>query len=423
MTTYLPNLLVPPTVLSVSGLTSYIQALLEQDNELMQVWVIGEVSSAHRHRSGLFLTLQDQDEQTAIQCIVWKGYLDKLAIEPEPGEQVIVLGRIRVYPARGQYQLVVWQVLPAGEGLRSLRFQQLRNRLATEGLFDPERKRSLPSHPQCVAVVTSPQAAAWGDIQRTLKSRYPGLRVLFSPSVVQGDQAPASITAAIQRVEAEGTADVLIVSRGGGASEDLACFNNEQVVRAIANCPIPVISGIGHQRDETLADLAADCCAHTPTAAATLAVPLLQNLRAMHQERVCRLAHVAAHQYAAAREHLHEQQLQLQRLEPSRQVEQESIGLTVLRRRLQQSVYYRLQSHYQHQALLQQKLATLDPRGVLKRGYALARTQSGAIARQAAALTVGQPLELHLAEGTVQVVVTQLSSASALFSIHDCPNP
>jgi exodeoxyribonuclease VII large subunit len=199
MTSYFPTLLVPPTVLSVSGLTSYMQSLLEQDEQLMQVWLTGEVSSANHHSSGLFFTLQDPDQEATLQCVVWKAYLDKLAIAPVAGEQIIVLGRIRLYPQRGQYQLVVWQVLPGGEGLRSLRYQQLRNRLEAEGLFDPQRKRSLPVHPQVVGVVTSPQAAAWGDIQRTLKSRYPGLHVLFAPSVVQGEQAPESIVQAIER--------------------------------------------------------------------------------------------------------------------------------------------------------------------------------------------------------------------------------
>ncbi|MGB8700178.1 MAG: exodeoxyribonuclease VII large subunit, partial [Thermosynechococcaceae cyanobacterium] len=265
MTSYFPDLLIPPSVFSISELTGYLQSLLEQNEQLIQIWVTGEVSSAHRHRSGLFFTLQDPDAEATLQCVIWNAYLDKLAIIPEAGEQAIVLGRMRLYPQRGQYQLAVWQVLPAGEGLRSLRYQQLRHRLESEGLFAPERKRPLPSHPLAIGVVTSPQAAAWGDIQRTLKSRYPGLLVLFSPSMVQGDQAPESIVAAIERIEADGRAEVLILARGGGASEDLACFNDERVVRAIAQCQIPVISGIGHQRDETLADLASDHFAHTPT--------------------------------------------------------------------------------------------------------------------------------------------------------------
>ncbi|NJN87426.1 MAG: exodeoxyribonuclease VII large subunit [Leptolyngbyaceae cyanobacterium SL_7_1] len=253
----LPNLLLPDSVLSVAGLTSYIQSLLEGDGNLRQVWLTGEVSSATRHRSGLFFTLQDPDAQATINCIVWNSQLPKLMTLPSVGEQLIILGRVQVHLQRGSYQLIVWQALPAGEGLRAIRFRQLRQRLEVEGLFDVTRKRSLPPHPKTIAVVTSPQAAAWGDIQRTLKRRYPGLRVLFSPALVQGEQAPLSIVQAIHRVERDGRAEVLILSRGGGAIEDMACFNDERVVRAIADCAIPIVSGIGHQRDESLADLAA----------------------------------------------------------------------------------------------------------------------------------------------------------------------
>jgi exodeoxyribonuclease VII large subunit len=417
---YPPNLLTPPTVLSVSGLTSYLQTLLEQDDQLVQLWLTGEVSSANHHRSGLFFTLQDPDADATLQCVIWKSHLEKLAIVPESGEQVIVLGRIRLYPQRGQYQLVVWQVLPAGEGLRALRYQQLRDRLTAEGVFDPEHKRPIPAHPQVVGVVTSPQAAAWGDIQRTLRSRYPGLRVLFSPSLVQGDQAAESIVKAIARLEADGSAEVIILGRGGGASEDLACFNDERVVRAIATCPIPIISGIGHQRDETLADLAADYCAHTPTAAAALAVPDLRELQGLHCDRQMRLRHALDASASASQAVLNRLKLRLQRLQPDRMLKQELNGIASLRHQLLQAAGYRLSAQQQRTQFLQQKLATLDPRAVLRRGYAIARTlegdnaETGNIVRNAATLSLGQHLQLQLAEGAVQVTVTHIPSHESL---------
>lgn len=406
MTSYLPNLLVPPSVLSVGGLNTYLQSLLEQDEQLIQIWITGEVSSANRHRSGLFFALRDPDEDAMIQCVAWTSYLEKLAIVPEPGEQVIVLGRIRLYPQRGQYQMVVWQVLPAGEGLRALRYQQLRSRLEAEGLFAPNQKQPLPAHPQTIGVVTSPQAAAWGDIQRTLRSRYPGMKVLFSPSLVQGDQAPESIVAAIARLEADGRSEVLILARGGGAAEDLACFNDERVVRAIAQCSIPVISGIGHQRDETLADLVADCFAHTPTAAASLAVPCLSDLRDLHQDRRERLRSALENRELEAQESLSHYRLRLQRLQIDRLLQRASQSLAIAKHQLLQSVTYRLKSEEQHQQLLRQKLDTLNPRGVLKRGYAIARTLDQKIVRSAAELTPGQTLTLDLGEGSVTVEVS-----------------
>lgn len=417
MTSYLPSLLVPDTALSVAGLTAYIQALLEQDDQLRQVWITGEVSSATRYRSGLFFTLQDPDAKAAISCVVWNSQLERLAALPSQGEQLIILGRIHVHPQRGLYQLIVWQALPAGEGLRALRYRQLRHRLEAEGLFDPARKRALPAHPQTVAVVTSPQAAAWGDIQRTLRRRYPGLHVLFSPALVQGNQAPASIIEAIQRVEHDGRADVLILSRGGGAIEDMMCFNDERVVRAIAQCSIPVIAGIGHQRDETLADLVADACAHTPTAAAEQAVPRLADLYAQHQERVMAVEEVIKHRLASRQSQLQRLKTRLHQLQLDRKLRQEQQGLVWMRQRLIQGTQLQIQLAAQHCQLLKQKLATLNPQAVLRRGYAVVRQENGAIARSTAALIPGEELQIQLGQGQLKVKITEVLNTFSSHSI------
>lgn len=408
MTSYLPDILAPEVALSVAGLTAYIQVLLEQDDQLRQVWVTGEVSSATRYRSGLFFTLQDPDEKAAISCVVWNSQIDRLATLPTQGEQLIILGRIHLHPQRGQYQLIVWQVLPGGEGLRALRYRQLRNRLEAEGLFDPLRKRPLPSHPRTVAVVTSPQAAAWGDIQRTLRRRYPGLHVLFSPALVQGDQAPDTIVRAIQRVIRDGRSDVLILSRGGGAIEDMACFNDERVVRAIAECPIPVIAGIGHQRDESLADLVADVCAHTPTAAAEQAVPSLADLYTEHRERMLALNDAMEYRLESTRDRLQRLEGRLHQLKLDRRLQHETQRLDWLRHQLIQSSLSQHQQAKQHCQLLKQKLATLDPQAVLKRGYAVVQQENGAIARNATDLAPGQNLLVQLGQGQLKVSVTEV---------------
>jgi exodeoxyribonuclease VII large subunit len=407
MTLSLPDSLIPEAALSVGGLTNYIQELLEQDNQLRQVWVTGEVSSASQHRSGLFFTLQDPDSKASIQCVVWTSQLGKLVQHPVPGEQLVILGSIRVYPQRGQYQLSVWQALPAGEGLQALRYRQLRNRLEAEGLFDEKRKRSLPIHPQIIAVVTSPQAAAWGDIQRTLRRRYPGLRVLLSPAQVQGELAPASIVAAIERVERDGRAQLLILSRGGGSSEDLACFNDERVVRAIADCSIPVLTGIGHQRDESLADLVADAYAHTPTAAAELAVPELVTLYAEHQQRQSALNEAVNQVLKASHNQVQRLKERLQRLPLERQLRDDQKAIAQKRQQLVQATSRRLSQATQHCEFLRQKLAALDPENVLKRGYAVVRMENGTIARSAANLVSGQELQIQLGEGQVKVKVTE----------------
>ena len=413
MTSYLSDLLVPDTALSVAGLSTYIQALLEQDPQLRQVWVTGEVSSATQYRSGLFFTLQDPAEKAAISCVVWNSQIDRLSTLPTQGEQFIILGRIQVHLQRGQYQLVVWQVLPAGEGLRALRYRQLRHRLEAEGLFDSSRKQALPTHPRVVAVVTSPQAAAWGDIQRTLRRRYSGLCVLFSPALVQGDQAPDSIARAIHRVVLDDRADVLILSRGGGATEDMECFNDERVVRAIAECPIPIIAGIGHQRDESLADLAADCCAHTPTAAAEQAVPQLADLYAEHRQRTLTLSDALQYRLEVTRDRLQRVRTRLQQLKLDRKLAHEVQVLGWMRQQLIQRNGEQLQQATQHTQLLQQKLNTLDPQAVLKRGYAVARSAKGDIVRSADTLALGQDLLVQLAEGQATVTVKEILDASS----------
>ena len=394
--------------ISVGGITAYIQELLEQDGQLRQVWITGEVSSTNHHRKGLFFTLTDPQDKAAISCVAWHGQLEKLAQVPVMGEQVIVLGSIRLYPVRGQYQLTVWQSLPAGAGLLALRYRQLRGFLAAEGLFEEQRKKPLPLHPQTVAVVTSAAAAAWGDMQKTLGQRYPGLHVLFSPAIVQGEQAPASIVKGIERVEKDGRAEVLILARGGGATEELACFNDERVVRAIANCSIPVITGIGHQRDESLADLVADAYAHTPTAAAEQVVPELTTLYAEHQERLQALQRAAKSQLDTVQNRFGRLQSRLQRLPLERQIGQQTQLIGWQKQQLVQLTQKRLQTETLRCKFLQEKLAALDPKAVLKRGYAVVRTEKGAIARSSFELAKEQELLVQLGTGQVKVKVTEI---------------
>jgi exodeoxyribonuclease VII large subunit len=375
------------TALSVAELTAYIRDLLEGDRLLQQVLVAGEVSSLHQHPKGVFFTLSDPDEDAAIQCVVWNGWRSRLAQQPKRGELLLVLGSLRLYPKRGEYQLTVFQAVAIGEGLQALQYQQLRSRLQAEGLFDRERKKPLPSHPQTLAVVTSPTAAAWGDIQRTLGQRYPRLHILLSPATVQGLEAPDSIAMGIERVNRDGRAEVIILARGGGAVEDLSCFNDERVVRAIADSKIPIITGIGHQRDESLADLAADFSAHTPTAAAEKAVPLYSQLVAEHQQRVNAAIEVFKQQIVRESEHLEALATRLKRF-PS--TSPQLIQATA------------------HCRLLKQKLIALDPQAVLQRGYAVVKQEDNTIVRSTANLVKEQDLKIQLGQGFLKVKITEI---------------
>jgi exodeoxyribonuclease VII large subunit len=405
--------------LSVSGVTAYLQVLVEEDDRLQQLWVVGEVSSANAHPSGLFLTIQDPSDRSSLQGVIWKSQQARLTTVPRVGELVLLLGRLRIYGTRSQYQLVVWQCLPAGEGLRSLREKQLRDRLTAEGLFDTARKRALPIHPQTIAVVTSANAAAWGDIQRTLVARYPGLRVLLSPAIVQGDQAPESIARAIERVEIDGRAELLILSRGGGATEDLACFNDERVVRSVAFCNIPVVSGIGHERDACLADLAADFSAHTPTAAAAAAVPLLQDLVELYEGELLLVRSAMGRALRRAEAELAGLDRRLQQQLPDRQLAQERDRLGWLQRALVQRTSQHLAEQRQQLARLDETLAALDPTAVLRRGYAVVRSERAAnlspgaiapIVRNAASLNPGDQIAIQLGQGRVTAQVLSIES-------------
>ncbi|MGI0495386.1 exodeoxyribonuclease VII large subunit [Alkalinema pantanalense CENA528] len=397
----------PKGTLTVAGVTTYIKESLELDPNLRQVWVLGEVSSVNQSAKGIHFTLQDPIGKQSLLCVAWNSYAHRLQTLPSAGEQVIALGEVKTYIQQSRYQLQVYQILPAGAGLQALRFRQLYDRLAAEGLFDPDRKRPLPTHPQTIAVVTSPNAAAWGDIQKTLRSRYPGLQVLLSPAIVQGETAPASIAAAIERVEADGRAEILILARGGGAAEDLACFNDERVVRAVALCDIPVIAGIGHERDESLADLAADYCAHTPTAAAEAVVPCLVDLAIAHHDRLQALQD--AMQAAIADQQIRLMRLRdrLTRVRPDRQLHQEQQRLRWLKKQMVQSMQQQLQQAQQHQKLLQEKLTTLDPNAVLKRGYAVVRAE-GEIVRSSQQVQVGQSIEVNLTQGSIMAQITEV---------------
>ncbi|MEZ2300705.1 MAG: exodeoxyribonuclease VII large subunit [Microcoleus sp.] len=377
--------------LSVARLTSYLQDLLEGDRRLQSLWVTGEVASVSEHPSGTYFTLCDADKSAAIRCVVWKSQRPKLLQKPTKGAQLLVLGSLRVYKTRGEYQLNVSQSLPAGEGLQALRLEQLRSRLDAEGLFSPANKRPLPAHPKIVAVVTSDTSAAWGDIQRTLTQRYPRLQVLLSPTAVQGESAPAEIVRAIARVELDGRADVIVLGRGGGAAEDLACFNDERVVRAIGNCAIPIITGIGHERDESLADLVADRRAHTPTAAAEQSVPNLADIYLQHRQRVVNLAQVVRSRLQKEEKHLQLLQNRLKRLPvTSRTLQQASGKLEVL----------------------QQKLSALNPAAVLERGYAAAIQSDGTIVRTTEGLVLGEELTLKLSRGVVKVKIVEILEAT-----------
>jgi exodeoxyribonuclease VII large subunit len=375
--------------ISIDALTDHITQALTNTPELRHVWVSGEVSSASFHPSGIYFTLKDPKGKASVPAVVWKTQVPELEEKPQVGKQVLAFGKISVYAPHGKYQFQVQQILALGEGLQALRLQRLKQQLLAEGLFDLERKQPLPVHPMTIAVVTAPTAAAWGDIQRVLLSRYPGVKVLLSPATVQGAAAPQSIAQAINRVVIDGRAEVLILARGGGASEDLSCFDSEVVARAVAECEIPVVTGIGHERDESLADLAADVRSATPTAAASIVVPALADLVEEHVTRVDRVRVAMQRSIDSRRSELVALRSRFDRVRPDKLVDVEKVRLAGLRRRLRFAIVGRLEMAQQEQLRLRERSNALDPSLVLQRGYALVRRENQQVVRDGDDLAAG----------------------------------
>ncbi|MBK9545180.1 MAG: exodeoxyribonuclease VII large subunit [Dehalococcoidia bacterium] len=260
----------PPSALSVSAVVSFLREVLEANEFFSDLWIQGEVSNYSRSQVGhRYFSLKDAN--AALRTVLFRDNMSGFQLKD--GERVIAHGRITIYPQRGELQFVADFVRPEGVGILAAKFEELRLRLEAEGLFDPARKRPLPRFPRTIGLVTSPTGAALQDIRNVLARRWPLATILLSPALVQGEQAAGQVTAALKRLAKEPALDLAIVARGGGSAEDLSAFNDERVARAIYGFPVPVVLGVGHETDVTIADLVADLRAPTPSAAAERAVP------------------------------------------------------------------------------------------------------------------------------------------------------
>jgi exodeoxyribonuclease VII large subunit len=346
------------------------------------MWVAGEVSNFTKARSGhCYFTLRGGDSQ--LRCVMWRDEARRLPTQPAEGMEVRALGRLTVYAQRGEFQLVVQEIEAKGEGLWKLAFQQLHARLESEGLTSPLRKRPIPRHPGCVGVVTSSAGAALHDVVTVIRRRAPWTRIVLSAARVQGEGAAAEIAEAITRIGRAGCADVLIVGRGGGSVEDLWAFNEEAVARAIAGCPVPVISAVGHETDVTIADLVADLRAPTPSAAAEAAVPDGSHVRA-------ELASLSMRLVSAVRERVAEERGRVDSASGDLRVAAERV---ILHRR-------------QALAGTAGRLQALSPLAALSRGFAVPLTKDGRVLRDCASLAEGTRFDLRVADGTVPCVVS-----------------
>lgn len=372
-----------PVVLTISQLNRYIKSLLDGDQMLSSVFLTGEISNFTNHYKSGHMYFSLKDSQCVVRAVMFAAQARRLRFLPQDGMKVIVRGRVTVYEQSGQYQVYVDDMQPDGLGALNLAYEQLKTRLAAEGLFDASRKKSLPAYPKAVGVVTSPTGAAVQDIKQILGRRFPLAEVILCPVLVQGAGAAEQIAAAVEHFNRLDCADVLIVGRGGGSIEDLWAFNEEIVARAVANSRIPVISAVGHETDFTICDFAADLRAPTPSAAAELAVPDIREL----------MAYVSG---------------SMLRMKKSLGIEMHRMQIDRLVDRMSGKMKRDLETGRMRLAERSASLQAFSPLRVLARGYSVALDANGETVRSAAQVRQGDSLNLIVQDGRLACTVNEV---------------
>ena len=398
--------MIEPKIFTVGQINRYIRNLLENDFILSSLLVKGEISNFKAHSSGhLYFTLKDASG--ALSCVMFRQDAAGLPFEPENGMQVVVYGHISLYEKTGQYQLYAEFMEPLGIGALQVAFEQLKEKLAAEGLFDGDFKREIPKNPSCIAVITSPTGAAVRDILQIVKRRDPNVNVAIFPTLVQGEQAAADIVRSLKLVNEWGKADVIILGRGGGSMEDLWCFNDENVARAVFASEIPVISAVGHETDFTITDFVADMRAPTPSAAAELATtPLAERREAFHRLELRLERDVSALLTSCRR------RLDLLKSRPVMERPLERIYRTMMdveetQQRLDKEMTNRLMQRAERWQYLTNRLEAASPLAVMSRGYVMAVTSSGNLLTSAKQAEVGDRVTLHLQDGKIETNIQE----------------
>ena len=394
-----------PLVLSVAQLNRYVKSKMDADENLNHIFLVGEISNFKHHTSGhLYFTLKDEEAQ--VRAVMFRNAASRLRFQVSDGMRVLVRGRVSLYEAGGSYQVFVDDMQPDGAGALSLAFEQLKEKLAREGLFDAAHKRPLPRFPHAVGVITSETGAAVHDILHILQRRFPSAQVVFAPVAVQGEEAPAQMIEALDTFNRLKCADVLILGRGGGSAEDLWAFNNEHLARAVYRSKIPVISAVGHETDFTICDFVADLRAPTPSAAAELAVPDRMALQTQLLQTTARLNSAMYDSISNRRNILTVLCSRGAFRQPQLFFDEKRMRLLMACNAFQSLQHSGFNTARAKLGELSAKLHSLSPLAVLARGYALASDQGGKPIRSVAALHDGDPVFLRLADGTADCTVT-----------------
>ena len=391
--------------LSVTQLNEYLKMVIEGDRVLSNVFVRGEISNFKLYSSGhAYFTLKDDAGQ--LKSVMFRSYFSRMAFMPEDGMRVIAHGRVSVYETSGQYQLYVDDMQPDGAGSLAMRFEQLKRKLAAEGLFDESRKRPLPPMPRRIGVVTSPSGAAVHDIINVLGRRFPAAEMILYPSEVQGAQAPAQLISGVEFFSMTGLVDVIILGRGGGSAEDLWAFNDEYLARAVASCSVPVISAVGHESDFTICDFVADRRAPTPSAAAEIAVPdmgeILRGLSGL------KMGLQTSMQKLIVQERRILNQLTQSRVfsRPEQMLDNFRMCLDEKEAELNRTLEQTLKQKGQSVASVAGKLQALNPLSILSRGYATV-SRSGESITSVKQINQNDTLDIRMADGSVRATVSQ----------------
>lgn len=396
-------------VYSVGQLTALVKQTLDGEPRLRHAAVEGEISNLRHYPSGhMYFTLKDRDSR--LKCVMFRRENARLTFRPGDGMAVVARGEVSVYIASGEYQLYVREMVPAGHGALAAAFEQLKQRLAAEGLFAEERKRPLPALPRVVGVVTSVQGAALRDILSVAWRRYPDMPVVVAGALVQGEEGPDSVVRAIEALGRRGDVDVLIVGRGGGSLEDLWTFNDERVARAIVASPVPVVSAVGHETDFTIADFAADRRAPTPSAAAEMVVPdkaaLLRGVETLHN----RIGMAVERRLERARLRLHTVAERSVLARPDELFRERRLRVDDGLRRAERVLQRRTDGAGRQLAAAAAKLEALSPLGTLARGYAIARMPAtGRVVRRGADVAAGDELAVVLTDAEVTATVRSVT--------------
>ena len=394
-------------VLSVSQINHYIQSKMDSDPLLTNVAVRGEISNYKVYPSGHhYFTIKD--ENAALRCVMFRSSAVRLKFRPESGMQVIAMGKISVYPRDGAYQLYCTTMALDGVGDLYAAFEQLKTKLAAQGLFDPDKKKALPDYPGTIGIVTSSAGAAVHDILRILRKRYPLTKVLLLPVRVQGAEAPGEIAAAIAYANQKKLADLLIVGRGGGSIEDLWAFNDEKVAWAIYRSEIPVISAVGHEPDVTISDFVADLRAATPSNAAELAVPDQNALRQQLDSMSLSMANAVSRQLKASRQHLRTLSDTPVLKDPARYVQQRRNALQLIKARMRTTQINTLSQRKQRYISLTAKLDAMSPLKVLTRGYAMVQSPAGEVIRSTKQVSVDDEVKISLNDGCMTAKIVNV---------------